>query len=79
MKSKWASCSSDKNISLNTQMKYLPNNLIRYIIHHEYTHLKINKHNKRFWEIVSREYPNYKEKENDLFTYWFLIQEYNKD
>jgi len=46
MKTKWASCSKQGNITINSLVKYLPNRLIKYIIFHEMVHLKIKRHNE---------------------------------
>jgi len=73
MRTKWASISSAKNLTVNNLMKYLPEHLIRYIIFHELVHLIERRHNKRFWKIVSKKYQNYKRIEKELFIYWFLI------
>ncbi len=75
MKSKWGSCSPDKNLTINTLLKYLPDNLIEYVIFHEMIHLIERKHNGHFWKIIANEFDNYEEKEKELFEYWFLIQE----
>jgi len=75
MKSKWGSCSKRKNLTINTLLKYLPTNLIEYVVFHEITHLKEKKHNERFWRIVSKKFKNYEEMEKNLFIYWFLIQQ----
>lgn len=74
MKSKWGSCSPKKNLTFNTQMKYLPDNLIKYVILHEMTHVIERKHNRRFWKIISNTFSDYEKKEKDLFLYWFLTQ-----
>lgn len=74
MKSKWGSCSPNKNLTINTLLKYLPDNLIEYVIFHEMIHLKERKHNKHFWKIISTKFDSYEEKEKELFEYWFLIQ-----
>lgn len=74
MKSKWASCSPRRNITFNRLIQYLPEELIAYIALHEIAHLVERKHNKRFWDIVEREFPDYAEKEKRLFIYWFAIQ-----
>ena len=73
MRSKWASCSSNKNITINTLMAYLPDNYIEYILYHEIIHLIEKKHNDRFWKIIQNKYPDYKNMEKALFTYWFLV------
>ncbi len=76
MKSKWGSCSSKKNLTFNTQMKYLPDDLIKYVVLHEMTHIIERKHNQRFWKFISKSFSNYEKKEKDLFLYWFLTQKY---
>ncbi|MCX9074930.1 MAG: M48 family metallopeptidase [Candidatus Methanoperedens sp.] len=74
MKSKWGSCSPNKNLTINTLLKYLPENLIEYVIFHEMVHLIERKHNKLFWKFIATKFDNYEEKEKELFEYWFLIQ-----
>ncbi len=74
MKSKWGSCSSRKNLTFNTFLKYLPETLIKYIVLHEMAHLIERKHDHKFWEIVSKKYKNHQKRESDLFSYWFLIK-----
>ena len=73
MKSKWGSCSPDKNLMINTLLKYLPRDLIEYVIYHEMIHLIERKHNGHFWKIIASKFDNYGEKEKELFEYWFLI------
>jgi len=74
MKTKWASHSSNKNLTINTLLKYLPEKLIRYIVFHEMAHSMERKHNERFWNIISRKFRNCQEIEEHLLIYWFLIQ-----
>ena len=74
MKTKWASHSQNGNLTINTLMKYLPENLIEYITYHEITHSLERKHNEKFWNIINRRFPDYETKEKDLLTYWFIIQ-----
>ncbi|OGF68232.1 MAG: hypothetical protein A2Y62_16020 [Candidatus Fischerbacteria bacterium RBG_13_37_8] len=73
MKTKWASMSSKKKLTINILMQYLPNNLIEYVIFHEIAHLIVKKHNEVFWKIVSQRFKNYKKLEKELFSFWFLI------
>jgi hypothetical protein len=74
MKTKWASHSKNGNLTVNTLLKYLPENIIAYIIYHEVTHAIERKHNEKFWRIITKKFPDYKTKEKDLLTYWFAIQ-----
>jgi predicted metal-dependent hydrolase len=73
MKTKWASCSAQRNLTVNTLMKFLPSRLIRYVICHEIIHLKERRHNGQFWEMVSKKFINYRDLEKDLFVYWFQV------
>ena len=77
MKTRWGSCSSSGNLNFNTRLRYLPESLIRYVVHHEVCHLQIRKHNKHYWNLVSLTYSNYKDYENELAIYWFLVKDLN--
>jgi len=79
MKTKWASLSSAKNLTVNRLMKYLPEYLIRYVIFHEMVHVMEKRHNDKFWQIISRKYKSYRKMEREMFTYWFLVfKEYSQ-
>ena len=73
MKTKWASCSSKRNLTINNLMRFLPEHILRYVIFHEIAHLKGKRHNGRFWKMISKKFVNYKELERDLFVYWFQV------
>jgi len=73
MKTKWASCSKKRNLTLNPLLKHLPKDLIRYVIFHEFCHLVIPRHNKKFWFLISKEFNDPEELERKLFGYWFLL------
>lgn len=74
MKTKWASHSKNGNLTVNTLLKYLPQDIIEYVVYHEITHSIERKHNQNFWNIVTQKFPDYQTKEKDLLTYWFIIQ-----
>lgn len=48
-KTKWGSCSSQNNISLNINIAYLPPHLQDYILLHELCHIRHKNHSKDFW------------------------------
>ena len=73
MKTKWASLSSRRNLTINRLMKYLPEHLLSYVIFHEVVHLKERKHNDKFWKRISKKFDDYQELEKDLFVYWFKL------
>ncbi|HML05097.1 MAG TPA: M48 family metallopeptidase [Methanobacterium sp.] len=74
MKSRWGSCSAKKNISINVYLKYLPENLIEYVVFHEIAHLVELNHSKKFWDIISAKFENYKNLENELSIYWLAVK-----
>jgi len=76
MKTKWASHSQNNNLTINTLLKYLPEELIGYVVYHETAHQIERKHNETFWKLVKKKHPDYEKKEKNLLTYWFLIQKY---
>lgn len=74
MRTKWASCSIKDNITVNLLGKYLPEDVIEYILYHEVAHVLERRHSIRFWNIVKERFPDYKDREKELLTYWFAIQ-----
>jgi hypothetical protein len=75
MKTKWASHSQNDNLTINKLLKFLPEDLIRYIVYHETAHDLERRHTETFWALIRRRHPDYRAKEKSLLTYWFLIQE----
>jgi hypothetical protein len=60
MKSRWGSCNSNREITLNIYLLMLPWELIDYVIFHELSHTLHLNHSAAFWEQVSEHVPNYK-------------------
>jgi predicted metal-dependent hydrolase len=58
MRSRWGSCSQQKNLSLNIFLMQLPWRLIDYVIIHELVHTKVLNHGKDFWHEMQRCLPN---------------------
>lgn len=78
MNSKWASCSRQKNLTFNTLLRYLPEELIQYVVYHEIAHRIEKKHNEHFWKIISNQFNDCGNKEKELFEYWFAIHNRTK-
>lgn len=57
----WGSCSSNKNITINHKLIVYSEMAIRYVILHELCHLKYMNHSKKFWNLVQKYMPEYKE------------------
>lgn len=74
MRSKWGSCSTKGGLTFNTCLKYLPEELIQYVVFHEVLHLKERKHSKKFWEIIEEKFKNHNCYEKEMLAYWFLMK-----
>lgn len=73
MKSRWGSCSKKGSVNLNLMLRHLPVSLVRYVVFHEMVHLQMHNHSKAFWLNIKHEFGDYKQYEERLFSYWFLI------
>jgi predicted metal-dependent hydrolase len=60
-KTRWGSCSHKKNLSFNWKLIMAPEPVIDYVIIHELIHLKEMNHSKKFWELVARNCPGWRE------------------
>lgn len=60
-KTRWGSCSRNKNLNFNYKVALLPDDLRDYVIVHELCHLKELNHSRKFWNLVQQTLPNYKE------------------
>lgn len=53
-KTRWGSCSSRNNISLNMKLVTLPEELMDFVILHELTHIRHKNHGNEFWAELDR-------------------------
>jgi len=61
MKSKWGVCNiKNINITLNYNLINYDYDCLDYVIIHELSHLVHFNHSKKFWELVQKYEPNYK-------------------
>lgn len=60
-KNKWGSCSSKRDLTFHWQLILFPLEAIDYVVVHELCHLMHMNHDRSFWRLVGKVYPNYKE------------------
>jgi len=72
-RSRWGSCSSRGNISLNLKLLFLPPVLVHYIMIHELCHTRHMNHSSRYWETVARYDPDWKEHDRQMRHAWRFV------
>ena len=72
-KTRWGSCSSKDNISLNMKLLHLPDYLIDYILLHELVHTRVKNHSKEFWNELETVVPNARKIDKQLREYQYCL------
>ncbi|HEY9735803.1 MAG TPA: SprT family zinc-dependent metalloprotease [Trichocoleus sp.] len=72
-KTRWASCSTDKNISLNYKLLFLPPHLVNYVFVHELCHTRHMDHSRAFWRLVGEKLPDYRHHRDELRESWRYV------
>jgi predicted metal-dependent hydrolase len=65
-KTRWGSCSRNGTLNYNYKIALLPKKYADYIIVHELCHLGEFNHSRRFWDLVARTVPDYKDIRKEL-------------
>lgn len=75
----WGSCSNRQHISLNRALLFLNPEIVRYLLIHELCHTVHLNHSRRYWNLVERFAPHYRDHETildramaDLVPHWAL-------
>lgn len=61
MRKQWGSCSIRGSLMLNPHLIKAPKKCIDYVILHELCHIAEHNHSDRFWRLLTRVMPNWKE------------------
>ncbi len=73
MTTRWGTCSSRGVITFSTRLKYLPERLVAFVVHHEMVHLRVMKHDKVFWQHMANAFPDYLNLRRELRLYGLAI------
>jgi predicted metal-dependent hydrolase len=60
-RTRWASCAADGSMSFNWRLLLAPERVLDYVVWHEVSHLEIADHSPRFWALVERRCPDWRE------------------
>jgi len=60
-KQRWGSCNPKGNLCFNWRLVMAPREILDYVVIHELAHLKELNHSARFWAIVKKVIPSYRE------------------
>jgi len=77
-RTRWASCSAGKTISLNVRLLFLPEQVVRYVLLHELAHTRVMNHGTGYWATLHGLEPNYRSLDDELRSAWQLIPDWIK-
>ncbi len=60
-RTRWASCSASGHMSFNWRLLMAPERVLEYVVWHEVCHLQMLDHSPRFWALLERRWPGYRE------------------
>jgi predicted metal-dependent hydrolase len=60
-RTRWASCSRAGAMSFNWRLLLAPEPVLDYVVWHEVCHLEVMDHSPRFWALLARRFPDYRE------------------
>ena len=75
-RTRWASCSAKKNLSLNIKLLFLSPELVRYVLVHELCHTVHMNHSKEFWRLVACAEPQYRILDQGLREAWKSVPQW---
>ncbi len=60
-RTRWASCSASGRMSFNWRLLLASESVLDYVVWHEVCHLQVLDHSPRFWALLERHWPDYRE------------------
>jgi predicted metal-dependent hydrolase len=65
----WGSCSARGTLSFNWRLVLAPLAVLDYVVVHELCHLRVPNHSRRFWTLVERHRPQWRDQRDWLREY----------
>ena len=75
-KGRWGSCSSQKKLNINYKLLLMPEAVTRYVFIHELCHTIEMNHSPRFWQLVEKIIPEYRQYQQYLKKHGAIIRYY---
>jgi len=72
-RTRWGSCSRRGTISLNVSLLFQPPEVVNYLLIHELAHTRHMNHSRRFWSLVERIEPRWRELDAALSRGWRAV------
>jgi predicted metal-dependent hydrolase len=60
-RTRWASCSTNGQMSFNWRLLLAPEPVLDYVVEHEVCHLELMDHSPRFWALLESRVPDWRE------------------
>ena len=65
-KTRWGSCSSRKSLNFSWRLIMADSDVVDYVVVHELAHLLEMNHSQKFWAIVEKVLPDYRQRKQRL-------------
>lgn len=72
-RTRWGSCSRSGTISLNACLLFQPPAVVNYLLIHELAHTQHMNHSRRFWRLVERLEPGWRDLDAALSAGWRVV------
>jgi len=61
-RSRWGSCSADDRLAFSWRLMMVPPPVVDYVVIHELAHIREKNHSPRFWALVEKHCPDYRQR-----------------
>jgi len=75
MRTKWGSCSNRGTVTINVLARFLPDDLLKYLVFHEVNHMRHWRHDRFFWKSLRKVFGDVNKFEEQLTFYWFRLND----